>query len=68
MRGHNKQEPPRTLEYAVEPRQSDIVIKVERIGDLLVDVLTSGGDLLVARLVGGERRSLFQSFIARREG
>src|SRR5215472_8897238 len=40
VRGHNKQEPPRTLEYAVEPRQSDIVIKVERIGDLLVDVLT----------------------------
>src|SRR5262249_28583874 len=31
----------RTLEPDVEPRQSDIVIKVERIGDLLVDVLTA---------------------------
>ena len=36
----------------IEPCQRDIVVKVERISDLLVDVPTSVGDLFVARLAG----------------
>ena len=40
------------LDSDVEPRQSDIVIKIERIGDLLVDLLARGGDLFVASLAG----------------
>jgi len=36
----------------VKPCQRDIVIKVERIGDLLIDMLACRCDLLVALLAG----------------
>ena len=40
------------LDPDVEPRQSDVVVKIEGISDLFVDVLTRGGDLFIARLGG----------------
>jgi hypothetical protein len=40
------------LDPDVEPRQSDVVVKIERISDLFVDVLARRGDLFIARFAG----------------
>jgi hypothetical protein len=40
------------LDPDIEPRQSDVVVKIEGIGDLFIDVLARSGDLFIARLAG----------------
>jgi hypothetical protein len=36
----------------IEPCQGDVVVKIQQVSDLLVNVLTCGGDLFVALLAG----------------
>jgi hypothetical protein len=40
------------LDPHVEPRQSDVVVKIEGISDLFVDTLACRGDLFIAHLAG----------------
>jgi hypothetical protein len=40
------------LDPDVEPRQRDVVVKIEGISDLFVDVLPRSGDLFITRFAG----------------
>ena len=47
-----------TFDPDIEPRQSDVVIKVERISNLFVDVLARCGDLFIARPERGGTKNI----------